>query len=95
MHGILSIAEHKNRIVNYLFLERKVADMSANYWRNRWINALIHNGIKRSDAEEAFAKTYSKQSADHSKSPEIQALMALGIGNIQSSAHTAKSVSQH
>ncbi|WP_076591404.1 hypothetical protein [Herminiimonas arsenitoxidans] len=69
--------------------------MSANYWRNRWIGALIHNGIKRSDAEEAFAKTYSKQSADHSKSPEIQALMTLGIGNDQSDARTSKSVSQH
>ena len=69
--------------------------MSANYWRNRWIGALVHNGIKRSDAEAAFIKTYSKQSADQSKSPEIQALMALGIDNEPSDARTSQSASQH
>ncbi len=53
--------------------------MSTNYWRNRWIAALVHNGVKHSVAEDAYARTYSKQSADYSKSPEIQAFMTLDV----------------
>ena len=49
--------------------------MSSNYWRERWIKALVKQGMERSAAEAAFAATYSKQAADQSKSPEIQALM--------------------
>lgn len=53
--------------------------MSAHYWRNRWINALVHNGIDRDTAADAYAETYRHQSADQSKSPETQALMALSM----------------
>lgn len=53
--------------------------MSAYYWRNRWIDALVHNGIERSAAETMYASTYREQSADQSKSPELQALMTLGM----------------
>ncbi len=53
--------------------------MSANYWHNRWIAALVHNGVNRSAAEDAYTATYSKESADYSKSPEIQALMTLDV----------------
>ncbi|MFC7287484.1 hypothetical protein ACFQPC_05475 [Herminiimonas glaciei] len=61
--------------------------MSSNYWRERWIKALVKNGMERSAAEAAFAATYSKQPADQSKSPEIQALMSLDLG--QSNFKTA------
>ncbi|MDO9422106.1 MAG: hypothetical protein Q7T66_15700 [Herminiimonas sp.] len=53
--------------------------MSANYWRNRWVAALVHNGFNRATAEDAYKATYGKQSADYSKSPEIQALMTLDV----------------
>ena len=51
--------------------------MSAKYWRDRWIEALVHNGMDRRTAEEAYARTYADEPADQSKSPEIQALMTL------------------
>jgi len=54
--------------------------MSDKYWRNRWINGLVHNGIDRKTAEAAFADAYKHQPADHSKSPETQALMVYGLG---------------
>lgn len=62
--------------------------MSSNYWRERWIKALVKSGMERSAAEAAFAATYSKEPADQSKSPEIQALMSvdLGAGSSKSAA---------
>ncbi len=68
--------------------------MSANYWRNRWIAALVHNGIKRSAAEDVFRATYSKQPADYSKSPEIQALMTLDVSDSKSVARSTGSGSR-
>lgn len=51
--------------------------MNTNYWRDRWLNALVRSGIERNAAEEAFSALYREQPVDHSKSPEIQALMTL------------------
>jgi hypothetical protein len=67
--------------------------MSAFYWRNRWINALVHQGIERSAAEAAFAATYRHQPADFSKSPEIQAMMAISAAGNQFAARPAQSAS--
>jgi len=62
--------------------------MSSNYWRERWIKALVKQGMERSAAEAAFAATYSKQAADQSKSPEIQALMSIDLskGNFKAAS---------
>ncbi|MNR83795.1 hypothetical protein D3C72_145800 [compost metagenome] len=62
--------------------------MSSNYWRERWIKALVKTGMDRNAAEAAFAATYSKEPADQSKSPEIQALMSidLGAGNVRTAS---------
>jgi hypothetical protein len=60
--------------------------MSSNYWRERWIKALVKQGMERSAAEAAFAATYSKQAADQSKSPEIQALMTIDLGQGKAAA---------
>lgn len=69
--------------------------MSANYWRNRWIDALVHNGINRAAAEDAYKATYSKQSADYSKSPEIQALMTLDMVGNKAGSRSATTASKH
>jgi len=69
--------------------------MSTNYWRNRWINALVHNGIKRVAAEEAFSETYRDNSADYSKSPEIQAFMILSSSGDKLQKQISKSGSSH
>lgn len=53
---------------------------SDKYWRNRWINSLVHNGVDRATAEAAFADAYKNRPADESKSPETQALMTYGLG---------------
>lgn len=68
--------------------------MSANYWRNRWINALVHNGIDRKVAADAFTEIYRHQSADQSKSPETQALMAFGLAGTKQGGHHNASASQ-
>ncbi|WP_293778544.1 hypothetical protein [uncultured Oxalicibacterium sp.] len=49
--------------------------MSANYWRNRWIEALVQTGLERSAAEAAYAEAYKNEPADDSKSPETQAML--------------------
>lgn len=67
--------------------------MSTNYWRNRWIEALVKRGIERSAAEQAFAATYRDQPADFSKSPEIQAFISLGAN--QPAAQPSKSAAKH
>ncbi len=69
--------------------------MSANYWRNRWIDALVHNGINRAAAEDAYKVTYSKQSADYSKSPEIQALMNLDVMGNKAELRSATTALKH
>jgi hypothetical protein len=63
--------------------------MSAYYWKNRWVNALVHNGVERSVAEKAYADTYRAEPADFSKSPEIQALMMAGDKLAKSNAKSA------
>lgn len=68
--------------------------MSTKYWRNRWIDALVKTGIERRAAEQAFATTYSKQPADLSKSPEIQAFMAIGAQG-QSDVQLTTSARKH
>ncbi len=62
--------------------------MSSNYWRDRWIKALEKQGMERKAAEAAFAATYSDQPVDHSKSPEIQALMSVDLskGNFKAAS---------
>lgn len=69
--------------------------MSANYWRNRWVAALVHNGINRATAEDAYKTTYGKQSADYSKSPEIQALMTLDVAGSKAESRSAATASTH
>lgn len=49
--------------------------MSAKYWKNRWIEALVQIGVERSAAEAAYEEAYKNEPADDSKSPEIQAMM--------------------
>ncbi len=53
---------------------------SDKYWRQRWIDSLVHNGLDRNAAEAAFAEAYKNRPADESKSPETQALMTYGLG---------------
>ena len=63
--------------------------MSAYYWKNRWVNALVHNGVERSVAEKAYDETYRSEPADYSKSPEIQAFMMVGDKLPKSNAKSA------
>ncbi|GGI19214.1 hypothetical protein GCM10008066_17960 [Oxalicibacterium faecigallinarum] len=49
--------------------------MSSKYWKNRWIEALVQNGVERSVAEKAYVETYKDEPADYAKSPEIQAFL--------------------
>lgn len=51
--------------------------MSAKYWKNRWIKALVDSGIEPNAAEAAYAEAYKNEPADDSKSPEIQAMIYL------------------
>lgn len=61
--------------------------MSAQYWKDRWIAALVQSGVEQSAAEAAYAMTYKTEPADYSKSPEIQAFMHSPL--VQNSAPTS------
>lgn len=63
--------------------------MSASYWQNRWIDALVQQGMDRDTAAKAYETTYGKQPADQSKSPEIQALMTISTLGNASAARSA------
>lgn len=65
--------------------------MSAYYWQKRWVDALVEKGIERSTAETLYASTYSKEAADQSKSPELQAMLMLDIngGKAQTATRAA------
>jgi len=67
--------------------------MSALYWRNRWIDALVNQGVERRAAENIYTTTYSKEPADQSKSPEIQAMMVLASSTDSKPAQ--KAAAQH
>ena len=64
--------------------------MSSKYWKDRWIAALVQNGVDQSAAEAAYIATYKNEPADYSKSPEIQAFMhapQADAGNAQRANH--------
>jgi len=62
------------------YLSGQKKKMSDKYWRDRWIDSLVHNGLDRKTAEAAFEEAYKNRPADESKSPETQALMTYGLG---------------
>jgi len=57
--------------------------MSSKYWKNRWIEALVQNGVERNLAEQAYVDTYKDEPADFSKSPEIQAFLVAKVPTAQ------------